>query len=182
MANLRVAKRYAKALIEIAEEAKKLDKITQDMQLIDTMIRSSRELSLFLVSPIIKPEKKKEVLQKIFSDHKVDPLTFKFIMLLVDKNREDVLHDIVKSYQELYDKKMGIVTAEVTTAVEISNSLKEKIEKKIIELTGAKKVKAIYRVDPKIIGGVKIRIADTVYDASIKRKIEILKEKMIYGS
>ncbi|CUS78209.1 F0F1 ATP synthase subunit delta [Candidatus Kryptonium thompsonii] len=59
MANIRIAKRYAKALIEIAEELKKLDRITQDVQLIDSMIRSSRDLQLFLKSPIIREDKKK---------------------------------------------------------------------------------------------------------------------------
>lgn len=182
MANIRVAKRYAKALIEIAEELKKLDRITSDVQLIDSVIKSSRDLQLFLKSPIVKEEKKREILKEIFSDSRVDPVTLKFILLLVEKKREDLLHDIVKVYQQLYDEKMGIVTAEITTAVETNNSDKKKIEKKIVELTGAKSVKAIYKVDPSIIGGVVIRIGDTVYDASLKRKIQLLREQLIYGS
>lgn len=182
MANIRIAKRYAKALIEIAEEMNKLDKITKDVQFIDSLIRDSRELQLFLKSPIIKEDKKKEILKEIFSDSRVDPVTLKFILLLVERNREDLLHDIVKTYRQLYDEKMGIVSAEITTAVEISNSEKKKIEKKILELTGAKKVNPIYKVDPSIIGGVIIRIGDTVYDASIRRKIQLLREQLIYGS
>lgn len=133
-------------------------------------------------SPIIKEDKKREILKEIFSDSRVDPVTLKFILLLVEKKREDLLHDIVKVYQQLYDEKMGIVTAEVTTAVEVNNSDRKKIEKKIIELTGAKSVKAIYKVDPSIIGGIVIRIGDTVYDASLKRKIQLLREQLIYGS
>ncbi len=182
MANIRVAKRYAKALIEIAEELNKLDKITKDVQFIDSLIRDSRELQLFLKSPIIKKEKKKEILKEIFSDSRVDPVTWKFVLLLVEKNREDLLHDIVKTYQQLYDDKMKIVTAEITTAVEISNSEKKKIERKILELTGANKVNPIYKVAPSIIGGVIIRIGDTVYDASIKRRIQLLREQLVYGS
>lgn len=182
MPNLRVAKRYAKALIEIAEELEKLDRITHDVQLIDSVIRSSRELQLFLKSPIIKEDKKKEIIQEIFTDSRVDPVTLKFMLLLIEKKRENLLHDIVKMYQELYDEKMGIVTAEVLTAVEISESEKKKVERKILELTGAKKVKAIYKVDPSIIGGIVIRIGDTVYDASIRRKVQLLREQLIYGS
>ncbi|CUS89612.1 ATP synthase, F1 delta subunit, partial [Candidatus Kryptonium thompsonii] len=101
MANIRIAKRYAKALIEIAEELKKLDRITQDVQLIDSMIRSSRDLQLFLKSPIIREDKKREIIQEIFADSRVDPIVLKFILLLVEKKREDLLHDIVKVYQEL---------------------------------------------------------------------------------
>ncbi len=182
MANIRIAKRYAKALIEIAEEMDKLDKITKDVQFIDSLIKDSRELQLFLKSPIIKEEKKKEVLKEIFSDSRVDPITLKFILLLVEKKREDLLHDIVKTYRQLYDEKMGIVTAEITTAVEISGSEKKKIEKKILELTGANEVNPIYKIDPSIIGGVIIRIGDTVYDASIRRKIQLLREQLVYGS
>jgi F-type H+-transporting ATPase subunit delta len=182
MANLRIAKRYAKALFEIAEETKKLEKITNDVVLIDSLIRSSRELQLFLKSPIIKEDKKREVLKEIFSDSRVDPVTLKFIMLLVEKKREDILHDIVKVYQQIYDEKMGIVSAEVVTAVEVGERLKKKIEQKILELTGAKKVKASYRVDPSIIGGIVIRVGDTVYDASIRRRIQLLREQLIYGS
>ncbi|CUU01419.1 F-type H+-transporting ATPase subunit delta [Candidatus Thermokryptus mobilis] len=182
MANLRIAKRYAKALFEIAEEMKKLEKITNDVVFIDSLIRSSRELQLFLKSPIIKEDKKREVLKEIFSDSRVDPVTLKFIMLLVEKKREDILHDIVKVYRQIYDEKMGIVSAEVITAVEVGERLKKKIEQKILELTGAKKVKASYRVDPSIIGGIVIRVGDTVYDASIRRRIQLLREQLIYGS
>jgi F-type H+-transporting ATPase subunit delta len=182
MANLRIAKRYAKALFEIAEETKKLEKITNDVVFIDSLVRSSRELQLFLKSPIIKEDKKREVLKEIFSDSRVDPVTLKFIMLLVEKKREDILHDIVKVYQQIYDEKMGIVSAEVVTAVEVGERLKKKIEQKILELTGAKKVKASYRVDPSIIGGIVIRVGDTVYDASIRRRIQLLREQLIYGS
>jgi F-type H+-transporting ATPase subunit delta len=182
MANLRIAKRYAKALFEIAEETKKLEKITNDVVFIDSLIRSSRELQLFLKSPIIKEDKKREVLKEIFSDSRVDPVTLKFIMLLVEKKREDILHDIVKVYQQIYDEKMGIVSAEVVTAVEVGERLKKKIEQKILELTGAKKVKASYRVDPSILGGIVIRVGDTVYDASIRRRIQLLREQLIYGS
>jgi F-type H+-transporting ATPase subunit delta len=182
MANLRIAKRYAKALFEIAEETKNLEKITNDVVFIDSLIRSSRELQLFLKSPIIKEDKKREVLKEIFSDSRVDPVTLKFIMLLVEKKREDILHDIVKVYQQIYDEKMGIVSAEVVTAVEVGERLKKKIEQKILELTGAKKVKASYRVDPSIIGGIVIRVGDTVYDASIRRRIQLLREQLIYGS
>ncbi|MCS7229563.1 MAG: F0F1 ATP synthase subunit delta [Candidatus Kryptonium sp.] len=182
MPNLRVAKRYAKALIEIAEELKKLDRITQDVQLIDSVIKNSRELQLFLKSPIIKEDKKKQVIQEIFTDSRVDPVTLKFILLLIEKKREDLLQDIVKMYQDLYDEKMGVVTAEVITAVEVDESERKKIEKKILEMTQAKKVKAIYKIDPSIIGGIVIKIGDTVYDASIRRKIQLLREQLIYGS
>jgi len=182
MANIRIAKRYAKALIEIAEELKKLDRITQDVQLIDSMIRSSRDLQLFLKSPIIREDKKREIIQEIFADSRVDPIVLKFILLLVEKKREDLLHDIVKVYQELYDEKVGVVTAEVITALELNGNEMKKIEKKILELTGAKKVKAIYKVDPSILGGIIIKIGDTVYDASIKRRIQLLREQLIYGS
>ncbi|CUS78218.1 ATP synthase, F1 delta subunit [Candidatus Kryptonium thompsonii] len=106
----------------------------------------------------------------------------KFILLLVEKKREDLLHDIVKVYQELYDEKVGVVTAEVITALELNGNERKKIEKKILELTGAKKVKAIYKVDPSILGGIIIKIGDTVYDASIKRRIQLLREQLIYGS
>ena len=182
MANIRIAKRYAKALIEIAEELKKLDRITQDVQLIDSMIRSSRDLQLFLKSPIIREDKKREIIQEIFADSRVDPIVLKFILLLVEKKREDLLHDIVKVYQELYDEKVGVVTAEVITALDLNGNERKKIEKKILELTGAKKVKAIYKVDPSILGGIIIKIGDTVYDASIKRRIQLLREQLIYGS
>lgn len=182
MPNLRVAKRYAKALIEIAEELKKLDRITQDVQLIDSVIKNSRELQLFLKSPIIREDKKKEVIQEIFTDSRVDPIMLKFILLLIEKKREALLQDILSMYQELYNEKMGVVTAEVITAVEIDVNDKKKVEKKILEMTHAEKVRAIYKIDPSIVGGIVIKIGDTVYDASIRRKIQLLREQLIYGS
>lgn len=104
MIEKKVARRYALALYETASSMKISDKINQDMLVVKKSIEASRDLKLFLHSPIVSPEKKKKVMSEIFS-RKVNKLTLNFLELLVEKKRENHLYDICTDYANLANEK-----------------------------------------------------------------------------
>lgn len=180
MIEKKVARRYALALYETASSMKISDKINQDMLVVKKSIEASRDLKLFLHSPIVSPEKKKKVMSEIFS-RKVNKLTLNFLELLVEKKRENHLYDICTDYANLANEKKGILEAKIRTAVALTDKDKKKFSEILKNYTG-KDISAEYSVDKSIKGGIIAQFSDTIIDASIKRQLEILRKKMIEGS
>lgn len=175
MSVYRIAYRYANSLMLLAEEKNIFKKISEDADLVFNTLFGSKELRAVLKSPVVKVDVKKSVLEKIF-EKKISTETLSFISFVLEKNREDILFDIFKEFLALVDKKNGVVKARVASAVEFDDKLKQKmvvdLEKKI-----AKKVSAVYSVDSNIIGGFIVRIEDTVYDASVKHQLSLLRKR-----
>lgn len=177
MAQIRVARRYAHALIILAEEQKKLETIFDDLDRILSLIRSSRELTLFLQNPSIGKGKKRNVFNELFSNT-VDELTMKFILLLVEKGRENIIPGIIEQYRSMVDEKMGIVRAEVKSMVSLDKKQEKNLQKQLEGYTG-KKVEITYSLDKNLQGGFLARMGDTVFDASIRRQLELLEKKFM---
>jgi len=176
MKDFRTAKRYSKALLQLAEEQNKVDVVSKDFVLIETVIKTSRDFYLFLKSPIINTEKKKIILRDIFKN-KIDELTLKFILLITDKGREMILPTILLQYRELLDEKQRIVEANIVTAIPLSEHQTEILTNKLKQITKKNvRIKTMY--DSSIIGGFKVRIKDMVLDGTISYQLEKLKEKL----
>jgi len=171
----KVAKRYAQALMDLADETRKLDIISRDLEIIEKMIDESKEFRLFLLSPIIPNERKKKIISSIF-EKRVDAATLEFLLLLVNKNRENILADIVEAFYQLRDDKLGIVNVTVKTAVEFTRPQEDKLLRHLEEYTG-KKVKIRFTIDKSVKGGFIVQIGDTVLDNSIRRQLELLRQK-----
>ena len=175
MSVYRIAYRYANSLMLLAEEKKLFKKISEDADLVFNTLYGSKELRAVLKSPVVKADIKKSVMEKIF-EKKISNETLSFISFVLEKNREDILFDIFKEFLALVDKKNGVVKAKVASAIEFDDKLKQKmvvdLEKKI-----AKKVSAVYSVDSNMIGGFIVRIEDTVYDASVKHQLSLLRKR-----
>jgi F-type H+-transporting ATPase subunit delta len=177
MAHFRVARRYARALLTLAEEQKKLERIGSDVEKIWALVRASRELELFLQNPTIMKDKKTRALREIFSKT-VDSLTLHFLLLLVAKGREKILMPIIEQFRLLVDERMGIVRAEVSSAVALNKQQEKGLVKQLEGYTG-KKVQVQYSLDRSLQGGFTARIGDTVFDASIRHQLELLRKKFI---
>lgn len=176
----KAARRYAKALLQSALEQDILDDVEKDIQFILNTVQDSRELVVFLKSPIIKTEDKQDVLSKIFDEH-ITGETKGLLRLLSEKNREGLLEDICKGFVNLYNQHKGIIQVEVTTAYELSSSQTDDLRKALASSTG-KKVEMNVTVDSDIIGGIIVRIDDTVTDGSVKHKIRKLKNQFAVGT
>ncbi len=172
----RASKRYAAALLSLADEVKKVDSVGADMQLVSQTITSSRELYLFFSSPVIDRAKKRSVVQSLY-EGRVDKLTIGFLYLLVEKGREALTEAIAIEYGRLLDEKMGVVNAELKAPYKLDEKASSHVRSKLESLTG-KKVRVSFSLDKGLIGGFQAQIGDTVYDGSVRRQLEILKRQL----
>ena len=179
MSDVRVAHRYASALIGVSDEMKNLDIIFRDFEFIDKMIREVRELALFLKNPILKTEKKKQVLQELLRS-RISDITMKFILLLTVKNREGLLPEIIHEFYRLRDEKLGILNVSVRTAVKFSASQEDHLVRQVSTAT-KKKVRMKYILDASLKGGFTVQFEDTVWDASVRHQLELLRLKFMEG-
>jgi F-type H+-transporting ATPase subunit delta len=177
MSNYNISTRYARAFIDLAESKNTLKDVAGDMLLLKNTFDGSRELRNVLSNPVIKKDDKSAILISLF-EKKVSEDTINFLKFIVDKNREDKLADIVRRFNEIYDEKTGIVNAEVTGAFEIEKDLKDYF-KKAVENYSQKIARVKYSSNENLIGGFRIRIGDTVIDASVKNQLELLKTKLL---
>lgn len=171
----RAAIRYAKALLQNANENNNEEIVFGDMQSVHKTIEDSRELQSVLQSPVIKAKDKKEALLKIFSNQ--SDSTHTLIKVLVENQRTPLLSKVAQGYVDIYNEKHGVKVATVITAVPLNSELESKIMAKVKELTGSEKVRLNSKVDPDIIGGFVLRVGDIQYNASIANQLGNLKKE-----
>ncbi len=174
----KAAKRYAKALFELANEKNELQTIHSDLSMIFNAIQQSPDLQKALSNPTINTSKKSEIVNKIFAS-KVSPLTVNLLHTLASNDRLNILGDIYKAFDNFYKKQKGIINATVTTAVPLNDKLEQQIYQKIKDLTGSKEIDLLKIIDPSILGGFVLNVEDLRYDASIKGKLAKIKSKLV---
>lgn len=171
----RAALRYAKAVLDRAEETGTQEVVYGNMKSIEGTLSASKELRSVLNSPVIKAEDKRAALNSIFSS--ASETTLGLIDILIDKKRSNILGEVAESYLQLYNESQGLVVADVTTAVELDEALEAKVLKKVKEITGSDKAQIQNIIDPDIIGGFVLRVGDTQYDASISNQLNKVKKE-----
>ena len=174
MAGARAAIRYAKAVLSLASDRKTADAVNEEMKLIASTIAESKDLSNALQSPVLSASVKKSVLLEVFK--KADKTTLGLIDTLVANNRIAILADVAVKYNQLFDQSKGIEVATVTTAIPLTDALKQKVLAKAKELTG-KDIEVQSIVDESILGGFILRIGDIQYNASIANQLSKLKRE-----
>jgi F-type H+-transporting ATPase subunit delta len=176
MKTSRAASRYAKALIDLAIERKELETVKNDVLVAKTAIDSSRDLKLFLASPVVKPKVKQSILNEIFSDH-LSELTMHFVLLITRHGREQALPAILNAFMDQYRQHKNIVEATVITSVEVSNKTINTIKERLAEALG-KDVDMNTAVDDKLVGGFIVETNNYRMDASIAGSMRKLKREL----
>ncbi len=171
-----VARRYAQALTEEAQQAGTLDAVDADVALLAETLRDSRELRLALTSPVVPHEKKLAVLESLFAD-KVSDLALRFLRLLVEKERDGQIPEILDAYRLLRDERTGTVEAKVRTATPLSPDEADRL-KSALETRAGATVRMQIDVDPALIGGLVVRVGDVVYDRSVKHQLDSLRGQL----
>lgn len=180
MPTTKAARRYANALLELAIEREQVEPILGDIKFMDNTLGASKELVVFLKSPVIKFDDKLEALSKLFFDELEKP-TKLFIELLARKDRINLLDQITEAFIEKYKEFAGIITVQVYVARELSDSQREDLHNELEEKT-QKTVDLSITIDESLKGGMAIRIDDTVIDGTIKHKLEKLEESLLSGT
>lgn len=178
MQNPRLAGRYAKSIIDLAVEKGQLEVVYADMQYLQALVKASREFVTLLKSPIVKGDKKQAVLDAL-TKGKIGELVAGFNRLLVSKNRENVLPEIITSFMDLYNDMKGIHKVKLTTAQVLSEELKAAILSKINLTTSMKKVELETSVDEKLIGGFVLEYNNNLVDATILRDLQDIKKQFM---
>jgi len=174
MAGARAAIRYAKALLSLAASQNSEEVVGNDMKLMANTLATSTDLSEALQSPVIPSSIKKQTLLEVFKNSNV--LTNNLIDTLISNNRINILGDVAVKYNELLDISKGVEVATVTTAVELTADLKERVLAKAKTLTG-KDVEVENIIDESILGGFILRIGDLQYNASVSNQLNKLKRE-----
>ena len=167
-----VARRYALALYLEAQEKGVADRIDEDMAALGDTLSGSPELGSLFRSPVIPRPKKEAVLNRLF-EGKVDDLTIRFIRLLVEKERAELLPAAVAAYAALKDERLGVVEAYVRTAKPLGFDEAESL-RKALEARSGKKVRMKMDVEPSLVGGLVVRMGDKVFDRSVRHQLQVL--------
>jgi F-type H+-transporting ATPase subunit delta len=178
MGQLKVAKRYGKALFDLALESGKLEEAMQDLTLIKSL--SHKDLAIVLVSPVVTSYKKVNIFTAIFAKH-IQPLTLAFFKLVFLKGRSIAIKEIIEAFSSMYREQKGIKVVKLTTAIPLSDDIKKIIGQELQKsslLTG-KTIELNEKVDPSIIGGLTIQVDDQLFDASIKHDLQHIKRQFI---
>ncbi|MGB9696470.1 MAG: ATP synthase F1 subunit delta [Ignavibacteria bacterium] len=170
--NTKIAHRYAEALYLASERAGNISQIIEDVNNVIRLIKRERSLLLFFYNPIISPSKKEKIVEEIFSSI-VHKLLVSFLKLIVRANRGSFILEILENFILYKEEKEGKIRVNVTTAVEVNDELKDKFVNLIRKLSGLEPL-TTFRKEKGLIGGFTVRIQDTIYDASLKRQLEMI--------
>jgi F-type H+-transporting ATPase subunit delta len=180
MVDYKVSLRYASSFLDSSIEKKNLESVSNDMELVFNTLESNKQLTIMLKSPVIKPEIKSLILNDIFKS-KITEESLSFLLFVIEKKREDLLINIAKKFLALKDEYLGILNVEITTAFDFTEDQKERVKKEF-ETHLHKIIKLNFITDKNLIGGFVARAADTMYDASIKHQLEILRKQFLSGN
>ncbi len=166
---------YARSLFEAAQEHDKLDAVRDQLGEIADAIAEDRDLQVFFFSPSLSSEDKKEGLEKAITG--ADELVHNFLELLIENHRMAAVLKIRREYDALWDKENELLPVTITSAVELDEKTVKEIGDQIAEQTG-RKVELSADVDPDVLGGLVVRVGNTVLDASVRRRLENLRREV----
>jgi F-type H+-transporting ATPase subunit delta len=173
-----IATVYARSLFEVAKEASKLDEIREDLDSIADAVSEDHELQVFFFSPYFSTEEKKEGLRKFLQD--ADPILLNFLDLLIDNHRMPALFRIRTLLDGLWENENDLLPVSVTSAVELDEETVRHIGDRIGEQTG-RKVELSSSVDPDLLGGIVVRVGNSIIDASIRNRLDQLRKQVARG-
>jgi ATP synthase F1 delta subunit len=174
-----IASVYARSLFEVAKEQDKLDKVRDELGEFADALNESRELQVFLFSPYFSTREKSEGLDKAISG--ADETTVNFLKLLIEKHRMPVLFRVRAELDRLWEEENRLLPVTVTSAVELPKATVKQIGDRIAEQTD-RKVDLQSKVDPDILGGIVVRVGNSVLDASIRNRLENFRKQVARAS
>ena len=167
----KVAEPYAEALLDLAKSTGSLKETTNDMNIVSQFLANSSDLKKFLGNPLITRSAKKTVVKDILGEQ-IGGSTLKFLLLLVDRNRIQVLDSIAQKFLELSYKQECIEIAKITSSIQLSADQQKNIAEKLKLITGAKQIKLALKVEPQLIGGFTVEIGSKLIDTSIRGQLK----------
>ncbi len=173
-----VARRYAKALVEVAAATNELDAVRLELSDFAELLRERRDLRQFLSNPGILRREKEDVLDEVVLRLGLRPLTRSFLRILLGARRLPALESVREAYEDLVDERLARVKAIVTAATSLEPEVQERLQRRLEQMTG-KTVYLKIQHDPRILGGLITQIGSLVYDGSLRGQLTRLREEMV---
>ena len=174
--DLRAARRYSKALFNLARERNELDEIDASLAVVTQTASASPELMTVLHHPLITRERKKEVLAQVFSGQ-IQPDVQNFLFLLVERDRASIIPNVAQEFARLVDEYRMVTDAEVVSAVPLSEEQQNAVVQRLQASTGYT-IRLQTRVDENILGGLVIRVGDKLMDGSVATQLQKMREQL----
>ncbi len=182
--SIAVATRYAQALVDIAVDPKnQLDAtlVVGNLKDFEAAIASSPDFQNVLESPAVPNARKRAVVAKLGAPLEIQPLVLKFLYVVIDRRRVSLLGEIRRSFETLLDGRLGVVRADVSSAMPLDESQRMALAAELTQLTG-KQVRCEFSVDGDLVGGVSARIGSTIYDGSVRGRLAALRRQLAAGA
>jgi F-type H+-transporting ATPase subunit delta len=171
------ANRYAKALLEVLYPGGAEQGIEQ-LESFSRLLSSETQMRQLFENPTIAADRRKDVFKAIADSLSYDKLVHNFLDLLIERNRLDLLGEIITAYRKLLDEKLGLVRAHVTSAAPLDSQQQRELAARLERVTG-KQVRMDVAVDSSLIGGVIAQVGSTIYDGSIRQQLQTFKRRLI---
>jgi ATP synthase F1 delta subunit len=170
-----IAAVYARSLFEVAKEQDKLDSVREQLGQFADALQETRELQVFFFSPYFSTAEKQDGLDRAVTG--ADEIVVNFLKLLIENHRMPVIFRVRRGYDALWEDENKLLPVRVTSAVELDKKTVSQIGDKIAEQTG-RKVDLSSEVDPDILGGIVVRVGNSILDASIRNRLEQLRRQV----
>jgi F-type H+-transporting ATPase subunit delta len=170
-----IAAVYARSLFEVAKEQDKLDTVREQLGAFTDALDETRDLQVFFFSPYFSTAEKEDGLDRVVSD--ADPVVLNFLKLLIEKHRMPVLFRIRATYDAMWEEENKLLPVQITSAVELDKQIVSQLGDRIAEQTD-RKVDISSNVDPDILGGIVVRVGNSVLDASVRNRLEQLRRQV----
>ncbi len=169
-----LVQRYARSLFSIALERNIVDPVLSDLEALSDALRHNPEFAALILNPSVSPQRARSLVGAIGKKIGFNPLTTRFVDLLIEKDRVNILHSIAPAFAELLRKHKGEVNVTVTTAVQVSEPMQKQITSHLAKSSG-KTPLVMWKIDPAVLGGLIVEWPDKIVDSSLARKIENMK-------
>jgi F-type H+-transporting ATPase subunit delta len=177
-----IARRYARALLELGRDENQIDRLGADLERFQRVLDAGPpEVANVMSNPVFTNSERRAVLDRLLPGLGLQSHTASFLRLLLDKDRFGALPDIVREYRALADTEAGRVRATVTTATELPGDTRSAVASALAQATG-KQVVLDTRVDPALLGGLVAQVGGRVYDASLRTRLERLQLNLVNPS
>lgn len=171
-----IPRRYAQALLMIAVERDALEQYEQELAQFRQALLTNPDVKELLENPQVLQQDKKKALDRLVKNFAC-PIIYYFLHLILDKRRENYYLDVLKAFNKYADEARNIIDAEVWSAVKLTTKDYRDLEAKLTRVIG-KNVRLQNIIDTSLIGGIKVKIGDTIIDGSVTKKLSLLKNQL----
>jgi len=177
MSNPQVANRYAQALFQVASEQKQIDTVESELRVVKEVFQNNAGLASVLASPKVSLDKKKELLKQAFGS--ASPYVLNTLMVLVDRHRTGSITEVADQFIELVNDTKGVAEAKVYSVQPLTDDQKEALSLAFAPKVGKKALQIENITDSNLLGGIKLRVGNRIFDGSLRGKLDRLQRKLL---